>query len=286
MKKIIVPIDFSDCSLNAVRYATSFAKLINAELMVLYVHVPDVIVNATPAWQPYVDIMPLPQMIHDQVSNVKQLVKDKGVNVHCYIKEGALTENLKDIAQSKHADLVIMGTQGVNYGYNSIWGSNTSNLIEEKSIPVLAIPENYKGELEKGAEIVFATDFKSTDFIPDYFIELSKDINATINVFYVTEPYRDEEALAYEKKEFEFVQSLFEGTKVVLSHSYKENLIHAVEDFATKKHASMIVMIGHQRGFLGNLLHSSVTKKMALHTHVPFFAIPDEKIEVNKSYSW
>ncbi|MFN0048931.1 MAG: universal stress protein [Cytophagales bacterium] len=286
MKKIIVPIDFSDCSLNAVRYAITFARLINAELMVLYVHVPEVTISTTPVWQPYFDIMPLPIMVHEQMKEVEKIIKQHGIKVKTFIQEGALTDVITQIAKSKHADLVIMGTQGVNFSYNSIWGSNTSDLIEERNIPVLVIPENYNGELQSGAEIVFATDFKSTDFIPDYFIELSKNINAIVNVFYVTEPYRDEEALAYEKNEFEFVESLFEGTKVMLHHSYKENLIHAVEEFASKKHASMILMIGHQRGFLGNLLHSSVTKRMALHTRVPFFAIPDEKVEMNKTYSW
>ncbi len=285
MKKIIVPVDFSDCSLNAVRYACSLAITMKAQLLIVYVHTPELIVDTTPIWQPYVDIMPLPKMVHDQMKEVKQMVSEKGIQIQSFILEGLLNDSIIELAQSKHADLVVMGTPGIDYAYTSVFGSNTSHLIGSKKIPVLVVPQNYKGELTKEAQIVFATDFKGVDFIPDYFIELSASLNATINVFYDTEPYRDAVNKEYEAKEFEYVKTLFADSKVTLNHSFKENLIHAVEAFAVNKHASLIVMIAHKRGFLANLFHTSVTKQMAIHTHIPFLAIPDELVEVSGSVS-
>jgi len=45
------------------------------------------------------------------------------------------------------------------------------------------------------------------------------------------------------------------------------------------------VMIAHKRGFLANLFHTSITKQMAIHTQVPFLAIPDELVELSGSVS-
>ncbi|MFN0049076.1 MAG: universal stress protein [Cytophagales bacterium] len=285
MKKLLVPIDFSDCSLNAVRYACSLSKLIKAQLYVVYVHTPEILVNATPVWQPYIDIMPLPQLVHDQMATVKAMITAQGIDATTYIKEGILDESVVELALTKHADMIVMGTEGNYFGFSSLWGNNTTSVIDEKKIPVLAIPKNYKGSFEKDAQIVFATDFKGLDFIPDFLIETVQTLNATLNVFYVTEPYRDEENKAFEKKNFEYVKEIFKHSEVTMNHSYRENLIHAVEDFTAKKHASMIVMIAHQRSFLSDIFHSSVTKQMALHTKVPFLAIPDEKVELNTSVS-
>ena len=283
MKKIIVPIDFSDCAINAVRYAVSVAKIINAEILIIYVHSPEILVGAVPAWQPYVEIMPFPDIVHEQMAAAKKIVKDYSIQVQTFIKEGDLNESISDLAQSKHADLVIMGTEGVNFAYQDLWGTHSSSMVESKKIPIIVVPENYKGSLTKNAEIVFATDFKGTDYIPEFFVEIAENLQANVNVFYDTEPYKERVNIEYESREYDFIKNLFTNAKVTMNHSHRDNLIDAVEEFINSKNASLLVMIAHERGFFENIFHKSVTKQMALHSIIPFLAIPDQKDDINVS---
>ena len=285
MKKIIVPIDFSECSTNAVRYACSLAKHIQAELLILYVHESEVIVSETLVWQFYEGILPLPQIVHEQMAFVKSIASDQGVIAHTYIVEGNFNEAVTELSMEHHGDLVVMGTEGITYAYTSVWGTHTSQLIAKKKIPVLVVPKNFKGILDQNAIFVFATDFKGIDYIPDFFIELTQTLNAKLHIFSDVDPYRDEIDKKIETKEFEYLKELFPGSEVTMNHTYKLNLIHAVEDFASKNHTSLIMMISHHRGFMGNLFHQSVTKQMALHTAIPFLAVPDAMEEVSTSVS-
>ena len=115
MKKIIVPVDFSDCSLNAVRYASVLAKLMEAQLLVVYAHTPKLEISATPFWLPYAETLPLPKIVHQQMNNVKEMLVAKGIEAQTYIIEGGLNDVVIELAQKKHADLVVMGTDGINF---------------------------------------------------------------------------------------------------------------------------------------------------------------------------
>ena len=91
MKKIVIPIDFSECSLNAVRYAEGLAKVLDAELHVVYVHTPDISVVSTPLGLPYSEILPISAEIHQRIATVRASIQNTGVKVHSYLKEGHLT---------------------------------------------------------------------------------------------------------------------------------------------------------------------------------------------------
>jgi nucleotide-binding universal stress UspA family protein len=277
LTKIIIPIDFSDCALNAIRYANQLSIWLDTELHIVYAHSVELITASTSYGVPYWNTMPVPDYVHQQMKQVQEMLKDKGVKVHSYIKEGNLNDVVAALAVSNQADLIVMGTESNQHLNSSFWGTNTSRLIAEKKTPVLVVPLTYKENLERQCQFVFATDFKGIAFIPPFFVELAEKLNAKINLFYDVEPYRDEVDREEELKDFNFVQEIFPKQKISLHHTFKENLIHAISDFSAKNKASLVFMIAHHRGFLSGLFHQSNTKQMALHTTIPFLAIPDEK---------
>jgi nucleotide-binding universal stress UspA family protein len=62
--------------------------------------------------------------------------------------------------------------------------------------------------------------------------------------------------------------------------------VTAIEDFAKMKNADLVMMVTHERGWLEDLFHKSITKDMTLHSNVPFMTIPDHHVaEFNKSYN-
>jgi uncharacterized NAD-dependent epimerase/dehydratase family protein len=67
-----------------------------------------------------------------------------------------------------------------------IWGSNTINIIENSSIPVLAVPE--KIEYSTPSKIVYATVFNNRDIDElKVLSSLAENLQAEIDVIHVTE---------------------------------------------------------------------------------------------------
>lgn len=285
MTRILVPIDFSDTAFNALRYAVSLAKILEGEIIVLYVHKPELTVNAMPLGEPYYEAMPVPAIVHTRMKEVKELLKTTGVKSKAYVKEGFLTESVVELAVKKHADLVVTGTDGVHYAYHMLWGTHSSALVDEKKIPVLVIPRKYTHSLSSKGEIVFATDFKGIEDVPAFFIDMIEKLHLKVSVFYAKEPHESEDVKIYEKQKIDELIKILNSKDISVFHTYKTDVVDAVEDFVGKRNAQMVVMISQKRSFFENLFHKSVTHQMALHSHVPFLAIPDLEAEVNTSYS-
>jgi nucleotide-binding universal stress UspA family protein len=276
MKRIIVPTDFSKCADNAIQYAIQIAMLLEAKLEIVYVHRPDVII--TEGQMVYVEIP------DSKFRNMSELEKE--LNNYPLLKyqthinrDSTLYGNILALAKKNGAFMVIMGTEG------AFFDSNTSQMIEKKQVPVLAIPERFKGKLEQNAEFIFATDFKDINDweIMNAFKILAQKLKAKINVFHVNEHIEDKDVKANENFIFHDLKAYFEGLSVTLHHSHKKDVIEAVESFASDHKASLIMMIAHDRSWLSDLFHSSVTKEMSLHAQVPFLSLPDKRAEINKA---
>ncbi len=293
MKNIIVPTDFSACADNALRYAIGLAKQLEAKLHVVYVHTANrVVVQGMP---PVIEtdvsnvvILPIPDMAYKQMDAIeRKLRKDYDLDFECYVQEGFLDDTLIDLSEQKKDGLIVMGTHGA-HDTLSFWSdSNTAKMVERKKVSVLSVPEAFKGELSSKAEFVMATDFELINdwSIMDTFYELALKLKANINVFYVKERFQEKGQAAYEKEIFDELIKFYEGLNVTLTHSIKDNIVSAVDDFAEQKKASLVMMVAHERGWLDELFHHSVTKDMALHGHVPLLSIPDNHAELNKAYS-
>jgi nucleotide-binding universal stress UspA family protein len=287
MKTIIVPTDFSACADNALHYAIDVARLLEAKLEVVYVHRPHLLIGADPLVTPQV-VLPVPDEVFTKMGKVeKELANYAPLKFECIIKEGFLDERLEILAEKKEAVMIVMGTAGAYDATSSLFGSNTSRLVERKKVPILAVPDGFTGRLKPKASFVFATDFKDINNweVMNSFKVLAQKLHAKINVFYVKEPYMDKEENEFEQNTFDEFKEYYEGVELELHHSYKKDIVHAIESFALSNGASLVMMIAHDRGWLDSLFHKSVTKEMSLYSHLPFLSLPDSHAEVNKSAS-
>lgn len=134
IRKILVPIDFSDNSMNALETATAIAKRHNASIKLLYVNDND------NRFYPYLHS----NHGHDAVKTLETLagcVRDDG-NLECSFSffSGSVTSCiLQDIAEES-IDLVVMGKNG-NAGKRQLYaGSYTYDVAKKALCPVLIVP--------------------------------------------------------------------------------------------------------------------------------------------------
>src|SRR5688572_4206163 len=146
MNTVIVPVDFSDTSINAARYAMKLLTGHYGVNMILH-HVYE-----------------KPAQFAESQTKLEQLkaqLLDIGiVKITVLAEEGSdfITE-LDKLSRHQQADLIIMGITGRSALGQSFMGSNTLKMVERKVCPVLIIPPN--ADYKEVKNVLLTSDFKN-----------------------------------------------------------------------------------------------------------------------------
>lgn len=138
-KKVVLAVDGSDASENAVKHAVALAKSNNGTIIALYV-VPPIDITDIETFRPDVLLRGLKQEGEKILVGVKELAAKEGVEVQTRVEEGVPDEVICEVAGDADADLIIMGSHG-RTGFGKVFiGSVTERVIsKEKCRPVLVI---------------------------------------------------------------------------------------------------------------------------------------------------
>lgn len=139
--QIIIPVDFGEQSLIAVRQSFNMAKLTNSELTLLHV-IDNDLMNVLQS-----KIFSKSDLQEQHLAGVKQQLDDlaaqirqeSGVKVNTRIMEGKIYDAIVDVSAEEDAGLIIMGTMGAVGLKKRILGSNASRVVREAVCPVITI---------------------------------------------------------------------------------------------------------------------------------------------------
>jgi len=146
-KKVLVAIDFSESSLQAVMKAKKMADSFNAEVEIIHI----VEVPTYPILEDIV-VMGMPGVWDEEVvqsliaaSNVKlsQMAKEYGI-YRFHTVAGIAAMDIVEYAKQKKHDLIIMGSHGLS-GLQKLIGSTTHSVINNADCDVLAVKAKEKG---------------------------------------------------------------------------------------------------------------------------------------------
>lgn len=271
MKNILVPIDFSDVSKNALLYGLELAKKFKANLLLLHVfHIP-VINSESVALMPNFDeLESLSQKAMDDFKN-SNVPAGIDVKVDTVVRAGFLIEEMKEVIGDRSVDLVVMGVTGAGKLGELLIGSNATIAIHNINCPVLIVPKD--AMFKSISNIAFACDYDKATSTGS--ISKVKDVaqlfGAQLNILNVV----DKEEVPVIEKAVTAVKMevIMNNIRHTLNFPESDDITYAINEFVDKHDVDLLVMIPHKHSFLGNLFHKSNTKKMAFHTHVPLLSI-------------
>src|SRR5690606_2686906 len=158
MKKILVPTDFSEQALNAVKAAASVARNSNTEIILL--HIIDLPQETMDMVQPGYEIPEI--MLFKQAAEKKliELAKSpilENLTVSVVLRLGRTFNEVNKVATENNIDMIVMGSHGAS-GFKEVFiGSNTEKVVRSSGIPVLVIKGNQTEVTFNN--VVFASDF-------------------------------------------------------------------------------------------------------------------------------
>ena len=136
--RILVAVDFSDCSLEAMEYTVQAAKEFSASVTILHVVEPasyglDFTLSHAG------DAQRTTEALEKRLGEFTALFKGQGIAAGHQLKSGAPGVVIPDAARSAGADLVVMGTHGRRGFSHLVSGSVAEAVLRDAPCPVLTV---------------------------------------------------------------------------------------------------------------------------------------------------
>lgn len=276
MKKILVAIDFLECSLNALAHAISIASKAGSDIEMVWVNKPD---NSKDIFQHDAS------SIHDEAEKrFKELIKkhssEIGSGKMTYkIREGKVYKEIVDASFDANADLVIVGTHGAS-GFEEFWiGSNANKIVSASEKPIITIRGGV--DIQKPlTRIVLPLDstVETRQKLP-FTTELAKLCGAEIFVLsvyttkvsevrYRVDTYTDQVVEYLEEEDVKFTRDAVEA----------DNLTKSTIGYAERVGANLISIMTEQERTTANLWLGPYAQQMVNHSPFPVLSIHSREL--------
>jgi len=147
-KRIIVPIDFSDCSRKALEYATATARAHNSKLTILHVYEGSFVepyVKAANSEEEADEIMKEIERVNEtKYDEFLKTVDLSGVEYEKLLKKGIPETDIVEIAMEQQANLIVMGTHGRSGIKHILIGSTAEEVVRAVHCDIIIVkPEKF-----------------------------------------------------------------------------------------------------------------------------------------------
>jgi nucleotide-binding universal stress UspA family protein len=280
---VLCPVDFSEASRAALRYAAAIAEHFRAKLILLTVEDPLLTealdLGAGVVWDPEVtrkELRKLAAKVFDPAPPI-------GVTVVYEVAIGKPAEEILRVAGTTSAALIVMSTHGLTGMRKLFFGSTTERVLRETTVPVLATPPIDPGPITfadaRGLlrRMVIPLDVSAASL---HQMQVARDISGTLNVpliaVHVVEPVRTPLAAKLHKAHIEHERktraenTLQELLATVPRELHPESLVvygdpaEEIAKLARDRQAGLIVIGLHGSPMLGPRMGSVTYRVLCL----------------------
>ena len=142
MKKVLIPVDGSECALRGIALIISKRSLYSQpeELEIHLVNVQAPFSSDVSRFVSHEQIATFHQEESEKLLHDARAVLDTaGVKYTCHIKVGNVAETITTLAEALNCDQIVMGTRGRRAFSDLLMGSITLKVVHLSKIPVLLV---------------------------------------------------------------------------------------------------------------------------------------------------
>lgn len=154
-QNVLSPIDFSDHSQEALSTAKYFASAYESRLHLLFVAEQRTVPTFSDTGIPGVGVVEMdPEIVKNAEKALEQLnhnVTGPEVPSEYHVREGNVSKDIVDLAETRGMDLIVMATRGLTGISRFLLGSNTERVVRVAPCPVLTIPTRVVEQKQDGA---------------------------------------------------------------------------------------------------------------------------------------
>ncbi|MBT8261244.1 MAG: universal stress protein [Bacteroidia bacterium] len=276
MRKVLIPTDFSDNAMNAIKYAMELFKYDRTDFYIMHAYGDDLYSSKDGVDRESLNVAREEAMkntntdLEKVIAHMKEVSPNPRHNYFPISVFGALVDEANEIAELENVDVIVMGTKGKSDDRNLTFGSNTLQVIKYVKCPVLAVPAVFKDI--QPANVLFATDY----MLPYQRRELKlmstiiQNFAAKLKVLHISKfdelSFRQQDNKAF----LEYCMEQIKPDYLQLAGTDITNVINnAVESYDI----DLLVMINSRHSFLEDFLYTSKVEKIGLEIKIPFLVL-------------
>lgn len=152
-KTILVPTDFSDCSLNAMKNAVEIAEQFEAKITLLYIDMNDS--QHMPLF--YLDDAKIEEIKKRQEEGINEKLQefiadtigDRKIEVETVVRYGIAYDEIVEYTEEREVDLLVIASHGRSRIQKFFYGSTTERVVRSAACTVMVTRSRDKLRLRK-----------------------------------------------------------------------------------------------------------------------------------------
>lgn len=284
IKRILVPVDYSECSKFACRFAIKIACKVGADIKLFHTY-----------YSPAFDLIELAGAVQTQsqlreevttnledseketiegfIQGLREYVRENclpAIKFSYDITPGVPEDEIIRFSDNYVPDLIIMGTKGKGTGMGAIMGSVTASVVNRIAYPLLAIPEKYTFVGEKNVKnLLYVTDFDESDFLTlKSLILLTDQLDLDIHCVHIGDDPKSWDKVRMEGL-MDYFRKAYGKTQVSYSFISQKNLLYDLDELIRQKSINILSLTAHRQTIVDKLFKPNITKKLFYHTSIP-----------------
>ena len=282
IKRILVPVDFSDASKKAVNYGMSLALQFDSELFLA-------------------NIVPFDRDLYEKAKvKLFELIPKhiwERLDFETIVKSGDVRDEILGIVNDRQVDLVVMGSHGRGYFQRMVLGSVTERMLRKLPVPVLTVSHLDDAHVIHTPAIVplkrilYASDLGGdSDAGLQFAVRLARGLDAHLTVAHVIDPmgagFLNEQTIGYmpeyaaklraEAAEYlnRFITVQTDGSVPITTVLGEGTPSIVINQIAEESKADLIVINLHGKRAIERALLGSTAERVIRTAALPVLALP------------
>lgn len=276
MRKILIPIDFSENAMNAIKYALNLFKYDKSEFLIMNAFADEVYENTLELKRPFFE--EYKEKVKEATDRalqkvVVEMMKTTSNPKHSYEYVSvfdSLVDATNDIADKEDVDIIVMGTKGKSNEKDITFGSQTLQVVKYVKCPVLMVPQGFHEGLPKN--ILFPTDY----MIPYKRRELklvcmlAKSFGARLNFLHIT---RSNVSSHRKLDNRSFLEGCTKENLTAFLDVEGDSIAGEVNNFIKDNEVNLLVMVNARHSYMECILETSTIDSLGLQIDIPFLVL-------------
>lgn len=264
MFKILVPIDFSATSTNALRYAIQLFDRESLEITLLHTFS----LNPTTMTMKNIDQVILEDSKQMMQRLLKKIKKEfPNVSYKTKIFNDHAVSCITSLGNSGEYDFIVMGTKGASGLKEIFLGSVSGGVISKTSAPVIVVPDAHLFHHLDEVILALSDSPLSDSKVIDPLRDLVKLQESKVKVLHISEDKDDtiEQSL-------HAIQDLNPTVEFTFGTGHTNRDLH---DYISSHEARLLCLIRGHKGFFNRIFKESVTLKQTFESPIPLLILHD-----------
>jgi nucleotide-binding universal stress UspA family protein len=275
MSEIIVAIDFSECSINALEHAVVIANKAELDVLMVWVQRSDntkFILDDDS--KPTEDLVEAVKKKFDSLIRKYKIQLKKSKIEYAIRPETKVYKEIVNVANERKAILIITGTHGAS-GFEEFWiGSNANRMVSAASCPIITIRAGRKTR-KPLRKIVMPIDssLETRQKVP-FTAQLASLFGAEVNILGLYTSNAQVIRLRVDNYVDQVAKYLDDmEVKYKIERKKADNLTKTTLEYANEIDANLISIMSEQETSTSNLWYGSYAQQMVNHSPIPVLTI-------------